>query len=244
MKASPEQQRRLLDLQAIDTKLVQLAHRVKNLPERAECAALEKTISERQRSRVAKRDAADEARADLSRAESDVSLVEARLERDRTRLEGSPSAKEAQALQAEIQALTSRRSMLEDVQIEAMETFEARSRELAEADRETAELEAQRNGLREGIERAEASIRDEQKSTRIDRESIAAAIDGDLLALYDRQRERYGIGAALLTRGVSGGSNVTLSADELDEIRRADSDDVVLCPSSSAILVRTEESGL
>ena len=36
MKAAPEAQRRLLDLQAIDTALAQLAHKRKNLPEHAE----------------------------------------------------------------------------------------------------------------------------------------------------------------------------------------------------------------
>ena len=37
------------------------------------------------------------------------------------------------------------------------------------------------------------------------RARIASAIRAELVALYDKQRSRYGIGAALLTRGVSGG---------------------------------------
>ena len=36
MKADPQDQRRLLDLQAVDTALTQLAHRRRTLPERAE----------------------------------------------------------------------------------------------------------------------------------------------------------------------------------------------------------------
>jgi predicted nucleic acid-binding Zn-ribbon protein len=40
LKASPDIQKHLLDLQALDTKLQQLAHRAKNLPELAVLAQL------------------------------------------------------------------------------------------------------------------------------------------------------------------------------------------------------------
>ena len=79
---------------------------------------------------------------------------------------------------------------------------------------------------------------------QVSRDLIAGGIGDELLALYNRQRERYGIGAALLTRGVSMGSNVKLHESDLAKIRLADPDDVVLDPDSSCILVRTEESGL
>ena len=76
------------------------------------------------------------------------------------------------------------------------------------------------------------------------RNRIASSISAELVALYDKQRSRYGIGAALLTRGVSGGSHVKLHESDLAVIRAAAPDDVVLDPDSSCILIRTEESGL
>ena len=45
MKAEPQAQRRLLDLQAIDTALAQLAHRRRTLPELAEVDRLAREIS-------------------------------------------------------------------------------------------------------------------------------------------------------------------------------------------------------
>ena len=42
MKAQPVQQERLLDLQQLDTRLDQLAHRRRTLPENAELTALER----------------------------------------------------------------------------------------------------------------------------------------------------------------------------------------------------------
>ena len=48
----------------------------------------------------------------------------------------------------------------------------------------------------------------------------------------------------LLQGGVSTASGVTLTGADLQDVRRAAPDDVVLCPDSEAILVRTKESGL
>ena len=59
MKADPDAQRRLLDLQAIDTALAQLAHRRRNLPEIAELDRLARELSaledERIRAQVGRR---------------------------------------------------------------------------------------------------------------------------------------------------------------------------------------------
>ena len=69
-------------------------------------------------------------------------------------------------------------------------------------------------------------------------------MSAELVALYEKQRARYGVGASLLRRGVSEASGVQLFPDELETVRKAAPDDVLICPSSSAILVRTAESGL
>ena len=66
----------------------------------------------------------------------------------------------------------------------------------------------------------------------------------ELLALYEKQRERYGVGASHLRGGVSSASGVALNATDLGAVRAAAPDDVLLCPDSSAILVRTAESGI
>jgi len=43
---------------------------------------------------------------------------------------------------------------------------------------------------------------------------------------------------------VSQASGVALHEDEMQAVRTAAPDDVLICPSSDAILVRTDESGL
>jgi predicted nucleic acid-binding Zn-ribbon protein len=94
------------------------------------------------------------------------------------------------------------------------------------------------------ISAREAQIDAELAAELAARTELASSLPTELVELYERQRARYGIGAALLTRRVTGGSGVELTSTDLDAVRSAAPDDVVMCPDSSCILVRTNESGL
>ncbi|MFW8745413.1 zinc ribbon domain-containing protein, partial [Mesorhizobium japonicum] len=133
MKAAPDDQALLLELQALDTRLAQLAHRVRSLPE---SAALVELAGRRDDMQSVVRDRTgvwEDARAELTRTESDVAVVEARIARDQERLQASSSPKDVQALEQELAALAKRRSDLEDIELEVMQAVEDRSAELEEA---------------------------------------------------------------------------------------------------------------
>ena len=75
MKAAPQAQRRLLDLQAIDTTLAQLAHRRKSLPELAEIATISRELSALEDERVRAQVAVDDLDRDIARFEKDIEQV-------------------------------------------------------------------------------------------------------------------------------------------------------------------------
>lgn len=77
-----------------------------------------------------------------------------------------------------------------------------------------------------------------------ERAGILTELPRELVELYERQRERYGVGASFLQRGVTSASGVQLSPSQLDEIRLTDPDSVIMCPDSNTILIRTKDSGL
>jgi predicted nucleic acid-binding Zn-ribbon protein len=89
-----------------------------------------------------------------------------------------------------------------------------------------------------------ATIEGERGHAVANRSVIVGKLPQELVALYERQRERYGTGASLLQGGVSSASGVKLNESDMAAIRAAAPDDVVLCPDSNAILVRTAESGI
>jgi predicted nucleic acid-binding Zn-ribbon protein len=87
-------------------------------------------------------------------------------------------------------------------------------------------------------------IASESDAARSQRAAIVATVPADLMALYEKQRERYGVGASHLRARVSSASGVELTGSDLAAVRAAAPDAVLLCPDSNAILVRTDESGL
>jgi predicted nucleic acid-binding Zn-ribbon protein len=244
LKAAPEDQALLLDLQAIDTKLQQLARRSEKLPEREAVEILTAKRTELERARAEQSGAVEDVRLELKRTEADVEVVQARVGRDTERLNSSASVKDVAALEQELQALGRRLSDLEDIELGVMETLEQREGELAAT---VAELAALASSITEATatrDAALAEIERERAHAAANRQTVAAKVPAELLALYEKQRERYGTGASHLRGGVSSASGVALAATEMTKIRAAEPDDVILCPDSSAILVRTAESGL
>src|SRR2546423_7239701 len=119
MKADPQAQRRLLDLQAIDTALAQLAHKRKTLPEYAEVDRLARELSAMEDERIRGQVAVDDLDRDIAGMEKDVDQVRARASKDQSRLDvGTGPARELEALQHELATLSRRQNELEDVELE------------------------------------------------------------------------------------------------------------------------------
>ncbi|MCW2525018.1 MAG: uncharacterized protein JWO63_3353 [Frankiales bacterium] len=246
MIADPFVQVRLLDLQAVDTSLNQLAHRRRSLPELALIEAADARAAEVRLKLVdAETELADLA-AEQRRLEADVDTVRQRAERDQSRMTavGVP-AKEVTGLQHEVTSLARRQGILEDELLEVMER-----RELAET--ATQELTAQAGLIAEERARAEsardevfAELDDAELKLRAERTDLAANVTPDLLALYEKVGQANGgVGAAMLRQRRCEGCRLELAGSELSSVRAAKPDQVLRCENCRRILVRTHESGL
>ena len=240
--APPEVQARLLDLAALDAELGRIAAHRKRL---GGDEALTKATAERSAARrtvADRRGELEDARRELGRIEGDVALVEQRLARDRGRLASTSSARDAQGLESEIASLLHRRTVLEDGELEVMARVEDGEAALAAAGAALAEIEARIGSLQGDRDDALGGLAEQETRVTRERAALAAELPADLVALYDRQRTRYGIGAAPLRGTVSGGSNMALTGADLARIRAAAPDAVVLDPESGCILVRLPEA--
>lgn len=244
LQADPADQALLLDLQALDTRLQQLGHRASSLPEAAALVALGTEREELQRTVAEQTGAWEDAQAELKRTEADVAVVEARIARDSERLQASSSVKDVAALEQELAALAKRKSDLEDIELAVMETNEERETALTASREALAALDGRVAEATTARDAALAGLETERSETAQQRSALAERVPADLLALYEKQRERYGVGASLLRGGVSQASGVALNSSDMAVVRAASQYDVLLCPDSNAILVRTGESGL
>ena len=242
LKAAPSEQALLLDIQAIDTKLRQLDHRAKSLPEHAALQLLAVENSELLVTLAEQKGVLEDARIELKRVESDVQVVEARITRDSARLQASSSTKDVAALEQELTALKKRQFDLEEIELTVMEKVEQQDAVVGHLGEQAGSLQGRMADLEGERDAAMKTIDDERNNASANRSSIASKVSPELLALYEKQRQRYGSGASLLRGGVSLASGVKLNESDMVAIRAAAPDEVVMCPDSNAILVRTDES--
>ncbi|HET6877443.1 MAG TPA: C4-type zinc ribbon domain-containing protein [Jatrophihabitans sp.] len=245
MNADPAIQLRLLDLQAADTALAQLAHRRRHLPELAAIAEHEKNAAALHNEVIDAQTAAADADLEQRRLESDVETVRNRASRDEARLQaGGLPARELEGLQHEIATLARRQSTLEDELLDVMERAEEAATVLAGAQQRHQAVLAEQRELEGRRDAALAEI-DAATAERLpERERIAAELPAELLALYERARAHSGTGAAMLKQRRCEGCHIELSGSELSALRTAAPDAVVRCDNCRAVLVRTGESGL
>lgn len=246
MKADPQAQRRLLDLQAIDTALAQLAHRRRTLPEHAELEAMARELSGLEDQRVRAQVGVDDLDRDIARLERDIDQVRARKDKDEARLTmGTGPARELEALQHEMVSLNRRQSELEDAELELLEQRETAQAALDELQERLTAMRERRAATEARRAQTLADIAKEEQFKTTARQPLAADLPGDLIALYDRIRESSGgLGAALLMAGRCGGCRLDLSGADRARIKAAAPDEVVRCEECRRIMVRTAESGL
>ncbi|MDX6207074.1 MAG: uncharacterized protein QOF39_3131 [Frankiales bacterium] len=247
MKADPFVQLRLLELQAADTTLDQLAHRRSTLPEIAELASLEGRLTGLRDEIVRVSTEDSDLGREQSKIETDVELVQTRAKRDQQRLDSGAvsSPKELENLQHEIASLGRRQGDLEDQVLEVMEKREEVQGRLAALSAQRDELLAQQTAAAERQSVAFAAIDADALKSTAERAALSASIPEDLLALYEKVRASSGgTGAAALYRGACQGCRLSLSGQDLATVRDAPSDEVMRCEECRRILIRTGESGL
>ncbi|MDO5628825.1 MAG: C4-type zinc ribbon domain-containing protein [Mobilicoccus sp.] len=245
MKADPQLQWRLLDLQAIDTRLAQIAHRVNTLPEatalRATTDEMGVLDSEITRAKVA----LDDVRREVDKAEADVALVRERAARNQSRLDaGQGTAKDLQALQHELESLARRQAELEEVELDVMERVEEAEKRLATVSERRAPLDARRAEEESARDAALRELDDEKSGLERQRGDVAGGVGAELLGLYEKIRDATGMGAAELRERRCEGCRLELMAADIDRIRKTPAETVVRCEECRRILVRTAESGL
>ncbi len=247
MNAEPAVQLRLLDLQALDSRLDQIAHRRRTLPQLATIGELETRLAGLRDRIVASETEVSDLERGQAKADSDVEQVRARSRKDQELLDSGriSSSKELENLQHEIASLARRQSELEDAELEVMEKLEdargalsALTAERDGIDRELAAATAERDAAWSDADR-------DAEWVSAERRTVLGDIPADLLALYEKLRaDHNGVGAAALHQRRCEGCRMELTPTDIGRIRDAAPDTVLRCEECRRILIRTPESGL
>ena len=239
MKASPSDQRQILDIQRHDLALTALAHKLATLPEIAALSAATVKSNNTRDLRIAAETELSDVTRELKRAEGDVEQVVIRLQKDEARLNsGTGTPKELESLQHEVVSLNARRSELEEVELEVMlrvDGIKSRIDELKALEEtlaaEIAELTDRKNVVSLALESESAQLATERAAT-------VSSVENSLYDLYEKIRSGGGAGAAALLGGQCLGCNLTINAIDLKRMLDSAEDEVIRCEECRCILVR------
>ena len=246
MKATSLDQERLLELQKIDTHILQAEHRRSSLPELSEISRLESEISELTTQRNELTVEQSDIKRELAKADEDVEQVRNRKKKDEARLaSGTGSAKDLENLQHEVATLDRRIAELEEVELEVMVRFEETEKKIVALADQIANLATEKSTLESRANEKLDAISQELEKLHGDRKELSTSIDGELIKLYEKIRsDRAGVGAAEIIRRRCTGCQLDLTAADVARFAATAADEVIRCEECRRILVRTADSGL
>ena len=120
-----------------------------------------------------------------------------------------------------------------------MEQIEPLDAELSPSARRRTELDESAGALRAQIAEEEIEIESELDRVRTEREVIAGGVESELLAEYDTLRPQSGgIAIARMVGGSCGGCHLSLSAVEVDRIKKLPPEAPAHCEECGRLLAR------
>ena len=236
------QQRLLIDLQDIDSRLARLRHERKHLPVLGRIESVIERLKTNKREAIQADVALSEAKTRVTRSEDEVGQVVRRAEVLRERLHsGNSAARDLSAIQGEIDQLGQRQSALEEAQIAAMEALDSAREESERLKQEESDIRVAGRQLTAKRDAEFARLDQEIDSLEKQRADLAGTVEAALLSDYEAVRASTGgLGAvALRGRAVEGGA-VEISPQELARIVAAPQDQVIHAEENDVIVVRMD----
>ena len=172
MKADPDAQLKLLDVQALDSRADQLRHQRANLPEIAEIATLTASRAELNDSMRDMQIAVDDLTAAQKKADRTSSRSRSAGPSDQDRMDQGliSNPKDLERMQHELDSLNRRITTLEDEELEVMEELEEAQVRLTELQRQIADADERLSALTAERDRRTAEIDAELSTVSADRE--------------------------------------------------------------------------
>jgi len=240
MQASPAQQSHILELQLLDSEVMQANTKLKSLPEIEQLLHIDKRVTSATEELAMVKAEAEQIALELRRGEVDVETVTDRIKKDEARLaSGNATPKELEQLQHEIESLKKRQADLEEIELEIMVKNETMSNRLNTLTTDLASLETLKAEINQRLTTATTEINLLILSKTTARNEVAAKIEKPLLDIYEKVRiSAGGIGAATLIGDKCGGCNLTINTVEMNRIKTLALDELLRCEECRRILVR------
>lgn len=238
--ATPEQQRQLLDLQALDDQIARVRAQMSEIPKDEQLtklrsdgvAAVEQV--KRLKTRVAEQEtAAKEAERMVAETTKRRDNLQSRMDAD------DVPSRDVQAVTMEIAELTIRIENLEEAELAAMQELEDGRQALQRAEAKVAEAEQAVNVRINTLNEHGQQLSNQGKELTTERQTLARSLPPELVEEYEQLREHnHGTGVIELKPDGLSGAGVPIAPAELNAIQKTPENELAYCPDTGAILVR------
>jgi predicted nucleic acid-binding Zn-ribbon protein len=238
MIASQTDQKQLLAIAAFDVELARISNSRKQAQAESE---LEQASSDTLRLSdllIDARNKVGDLEMELARAEADLELVANRIAKDKQVLSSTSSAKDAQGIEHELATLATRKSELEDAQLQIMELLETAQQDHEKLKQEKYSADANLAALQDKIASELAELGAQAERIQAERKNILSGIDQELAAAYERKYSR-GVAVGRLAGRDCGACRLSITATSFEELMALPQEDLAECPNCQAFLVRS-----
>ena len=238
--ASPAEQRRLYDLQQVDTVIRKLQVRRSNLPEQQALDENAETLRAITEEFATARERLEQLTSQQTRLEQEIATLDSRRKSEEGRMYSGliTSEKESEALRNELHSIKGRKRDLEDQLIDVMEEVEGLESLTKTLQERHTELTTQVAEMTEARDHAASDIDAEIAQRQAEREAIAAEVPEEIREYYETVREKkQGLGVAQLEGRGCNGCRLELTAIELEELKADTAKGLASCPQCGRILV-------
>lgn len=238
--ASPEVQRRLLDLQQADNAIRQLEYGRANLPEQKAVDENGATLSEVAGEHTTSREQLARLEQQQRWHEHEIATVDSRRKGEEGRMYSGliTSERELEALRHELSSLRGKKNDLEDALLEIMEQREELEAKVARLEEQHGQLTAAVAELTAARDEAASDIDMEHLERTEERAKVVAELPDDVRALYDELRPRKdGVAVAELRGRTCSGCRLELTGLEYEDVLNAVRTGLARCEQCGRILV-------
>jgi predicted nucleic acid-binding Zn-ribbon protein len=238
MIATMADQKQLLAIAAHDVELARISNSRKQAQAESELEAASAETLRLSDSLIDARNSVGDLEMELARAEADLELVANRIAKDKQLLTSTSSAKDAQGIEHELATLGTRKSELEDAQLQIMELLEVAQQNHEKLRQEKQAADAILAALHERISTQLADLGSLAEKVQTERKSAIAGIDQELAAAYERKFSR-GVAVGRLTGRDCGACRLSITATSFEELMALPAEELAECPNCQAFLVRS-----
>jgi uncharacterized protein len=237
MKATPQHQETLLELNRIDLQLRRNQKQIDEINRGEQVQAQRQLLLANSERLLVARNEFDALELELTRAETDLKLVEGRIAKDETRLQQSSNQKDVQGMQSELQSLAKRKGELEDAELVLLERKDEILANLKTIELERAEIQKTLEIFESEQTSGLAKLNSGQQLLREDRARNLGLLTAEVYEHYEKLFSR-GVGVGRLDGLICDACGMTLSGDSIDAVRNTPADELAHCGECGAILVR------